>query len=188
MAKLRNKRRNHGKRVYLLTDWSKKPHVSAARITEIGLKIHTNNETVDKQLRKELRIFEVSLTHLGDATTYLGDKPFAMHSRPKTFEHPFSEDQQCLGKNRGKLLSPYTRWAVQLKQHECIKRHMHDSLQPFVRLVDIELHGYGNKVDIKKPEYFPKELNQFYPSQKSKNMWDVDHVYIASIVQRKNKK
>lgn len=139
-----------GKKIYLLADISDSARRNAVKFKVIDLIFRTENNTVNDELNEILQHFSASLLHMGESNYRCNDNIYTMDTRPLNITYSYSkrngehisENQAYIKLKTGPpLLSPYTLWTLQLLKGDFKK------LQPFVDLVDIELHGYGQYVD-----------------------------------------
>lgn len=148
-----------GKKVYLLADVTQSGKLNAVKFNVINVVFRTSNQTTNEQLEEILQSFHVSMTHMGESDYRCNEQFYTIRCRPQTIAYNFAKNDfnGVYGKLSAgiNILSPYTLWAIQLS------RGQFEQLEPFVDIVDIELHGHGQYV-VEGAKICGTDLTKYY--------------------------
>lgn len=155
----------NGSKIYLYADVKKSDARNAIKFKHIELIFRSaKNQSISDHLNGILQSFQVSLMHMGNSNYRCGNTFYTISSRPIYQEYSIAKRNGTPAdrtRTNSKLnddtalLSPYTLWSMQLTDGKF------DQLQPFVELVDIELHGLGSFVT-KKAAICNPNLDRYY--------------------------
>lgn len=137
---------------------------NAVKFNSIAIKFRVANDDLACAFENILLSFDVTMTHMGNSHYRCGNQFYTINSPSQEISYSFRRQSQIpMTRNAGydklisgiALLSPYALWSVQLTSGRF------KELVPFIGLVDIELHGYGQFVS-ENATVCDTELSQYY--------------------------
>lgn len=160
-----------GEKITLLADVKQSENqFNAIKFNSIDLVFRTPVENLNDRLYYVLGSFMVKLNHTGTSAFRCNNKFYELTSDPMLIMSSFEKDKSqvplsrnivydMLRENRP-LLSPYTLWEIQLG--DVNENGNFHGLQPFIELVDIELHGTGQYIRERASICENENLTKFY--------------------------
>lgn len=159
-----------GEKIELLADVKQaSTQFNALRFNTIDLAFRSSNQSITDELMNFLGYFDVTANHTGQSAIRCNNDYYNMTTPDNfiffTFEKYNSNPTHRnvvydkLRDNKA-LLSPYAMYEFQLASVR--GKNKFQKLQPFIELVDIELHGTGTFLEEDAPICENKKLPNFY--------------------------
>lgn len=151
-----------GEKITLLADVKQtKNRFNSIKFNTIELvfrlsELSEQNDFFNDRFNYILEVLEVKFNHTGVSTFRCNDNFYQMTTEPIFILSSFAKDTSKIPLSRNlvydmlrenrPVLSPYTLWEIQLSGVNERDAVNFDVLEPFVELVDIELHGTGKYI------------------------------------------